>query len=236
MTTFVRPSITDFHDHELQPLMAVFLSNPTLYKDYKTQRDKQGYFFDKFRKFAANYYHFDRSPDASCYFMSMRKECAGEFNACGGAGKISNAAAREFKARHKSAESSREERIDTFSKKYRVVFNQPGKEDPRLFLGVSEIWNKLDNAAEIVTNSKWSAAPSMAYSDETFVAPIPANLDKSLVPFSIRNRAVQKHRNLRIKISVAAHIATEEEEEEDAETQEKVSAFIRPQECDDDDW
>jgi hypothetical protein len=77
--------LTDFNDHELQSIMALFLTNPELYYDHKSQTDKQGYFFYKFQKFAADYYHFENNPDASVYFMSMRKERAGEFDACGGA-------------------------------------------------------------------------------------------------------------------------------------------------------
>ena len=239
--SFAQPSITDFINHELQLIMALFLTKPELYCDHKSTRDKQGYFFAKFQTFASNYYHYDEHSDAFVYFTSTRKELAGEFNACGGGGKISHSAAKQFKSKYKAIESTREKRIDAFAKKYCVAFNQCGQEDPRLFLGVKEIWNKLDSAEELVAKSEWAHVASASYSDDTFATPIPANLDKRLVPFNIRNRAVQKHRNNRMKrlAVVANDLAVDEDSLPIANEQKPVcilTTFVRPDECDDTDW
>lgn len=184
--------ITDFHNHELQYLLALFLTKPDLYKDHRTERDKQGYLFRRFRVFASDYYHLETDPDAAIYFSSMRKEMAGEANVCGGAGNISHSCAKWFKDRYKQQESSRETTIDRFAKKYGLKLDNG---DPRLFLGITEIWNKLDRATEIVATSKWSDALDRSYCDDTLTEPISAKVDKLLIPLAIRNRVIQKHLN-----------------------------------------
>jgi hypothetical protein len=204
--------ISVFHNHEAQYILALFLTNPELYNEHSTykEKDRQDYFFYCFRKFAAKYYNF--ADDESVYFMSVRKEAAGEANICGGS--RSGSSARYFKDRYKKAEQEREKLIDNFAKKYKVSFVTSN--DPRLFLGVTEIWNKLDNALAIVAASKWSDALDLAYSDESFETPIPAKVEKVLVPLSIRNKTMQKIRNRRIVGSImTARKIDEDEEEED---------------------
>ena len=191
MSTRPKYDITTFHDHELQWLVALFCTNSELYKDHKTHRYKQDYFFAMLRKFLEKYYKL--SGDESVYFNTVRKEAAGEANICGGAGHMSGASSRYFKGKYKAIEESREKRIDDFAKKYGVSFD-PSKPDPRLFLGVTEIWNKLDRVLEIVAGSKWADVRERSYDDETFVTPFPKNLEKELVPLEIRNRAMQKFR------------------------------------------
>ena len=238
--------ITDFNDHELQSILAIFLKKPELYNKHTLQKNKEDYFFYTFRRFAANYYHFANNLDASAYFMSMRKERAGEFNACGGCGRISNSAVKYFKSRHLAGEASRVKIIDEFSKKYHVTFNQKGVEDPRLFVGVKEIWKKLDRAEEIVDASEWADAISQSYCDDKFEAPLPERLCKHLIPFSIRNKVLQKHKNSRMTMTIPPPRLEEEEEEEEEESEfrnsvpatnnTKVFVFDRPAECDDEDW
>lgn len=184
--------IAPFYGHEVQWIVALFITKPDLYKDYAEVKDRQGYFFDRFRKFAADYYHF--SEDEGIYFASTRKDSAGEANICGGAGKSSAASSRYFKSRYRAVEESREKQVDRFAKKYGVSF-EPGK-DVRMFVGVTEIWNKLDRALDIIAVSKWSDVRERSYDDASFETPLPAKLDKLLVPFAIRNRALQKHRNI----------------------------------------
>ena len=211
--------ISVFHDHEAQFIVALFLTKPELYREYSTQKekDRQDYFFYCFRKFAANYYNF--SEDESVYFASVRKEAAGEANICGGGGSRSGSSARYFKDRYKRAEQDRESRINQFAKKYRVSFAQ-GK-DTRLFLGVTEIWNRLDNALEIIAASKWVNAPELAYSDESFETPIPEKVEKILVPLAIRNKTMQKIRNRRMVGSITSRRVIDDEDEEDAEVSTK---------------
>lgn len=206
--------ISVFHNHEAQYILALFLTNPALYGEYSTckEKDRQDYFFYCFRKFAADYYNF--SEEESVYFASVRKEAAGEANICGGGGARSGSSARYFKDRYKIAEQARETRIDQFAKKYSVSF-APGK-DNRLFLGVTEIWNRLDNALEIVAASKWVNAPELAYSDASFETPIPEKVEKVLVPFAIRNKTMQKIRNRRIVGSIMEARRIDDEDEEDA--------------------
>jgi hypothetical protein len=184
--------ITFFYNNEVQWILALFITKPDLYKEHREVRDRQGYFFDKFRKFAADYHHF--TEDESVYFGSTRKEAAGETNICGGAGKSTAASSRYFKNRYRAIEESREQKIDRFAKRYGVSF-EPG-EDVRLFIGVTEIWNKLEHGLDILAASKWCDLGERSYDDASFEAPIPSKLEKILVPFAIRNRALQKHRNM----------------------------------------
>jgi len=210
-------SLAPFHNHELQDIMALFLLNPALYSDYKTTRDKQGYFFSTFRSFADNYYHFSETKDLDLriYFMSQAKERAGEANICGGSGRISNAAKKEFKSKYHGAETNRAEMIDYFQAKYRVA-KDPSNRDVRLFLGVTEIWNKLDQAAEIIASSRWADVLSRSYSDETCTNPIPNGLEKHLIPHAIRNRVWQKHLNSK-RTCVNSYFAKPRKDEEDEE-------------------
>lgn len=233
-------SLTDFENHPLQSIMALFLTKRDLYKEHNSEKDKQGYFFYRFRLFAANYHNFDNS-DASVYFMSLYKYRAGEYDVCGGC-KMTSSAARYFKARHASAEAERAKIIDAFSKKYRTTFNQKGVEDPRLFLGVTQIWNKLDRAEEIVTKSQWPDIRTRSYNDHTFKTPFPEKLEKHLIPLTMRNRALQKYKNEQMSKSDKIYLPTRPRGEEDEEPQtpsvpiSNPVAFIRPSECDDDDW
>jgi hypothetical protein len=190
-------TLSVFFESEVQSVLALFLTKPELYKNYATERDRQGYFFGRFRKFAEKYYHF--SGDESVYFGSVRKEVAGEANICGGSGKMSGASSRYFKGKYKAIEESREKQIDEFAKKYGISF-EAGK-DPRLYLGVTEIWNKLARSAEIVAASNWADVTSMAYDDATFEMTISKQIQKQLVPFEIRNRVMQKVRNLNRKVT-----------------------------------
>ena len=217
-------SLAEFHTHDLQAIMALFLLNPALYADHRTCRDKQGYFFDRFRVFAEDYYNLDSSKelDASVYFMSAAKDRAGEANICGGGGRMSNSAKKEFKDRYHRIESRRAELIDYFQAKYRVKL-EPGT-DSRLFVGVSEIWNKLDQATEIVAASQWSNVASISYSDDTFASPIPSGLDKRLVPCSIRNRTWQKYMNSKPSSSYRPRSVSEIERAEAEELAREASA------------
>lgn len=204
-------SISIFFESEIQSILALFLTKPELYKNYAMRRDRQKYFFNQFRIFAEKYYHF--SVNESVYFGSVRKEVAGEANICGGMGRISGASSRYFKDRYRAIEGSREKCIDDFTKKYGVSFEMGN--DPRLFLGVTEIWNKLDRAVEIVAASKWSDISNMSYDDATFKTPISDKIQKQLVPFDIRNRVMQKVRNLNRKITGGPIRNTNLEDSED---------------------
>jgi len=229
-------NISVFYNHEVQSILALFLTKPALYKDYNTVRDRQGYFFDRFRRFAADYYHF--SGDENVYFMSTRKEAAGEANICGGSGKMSGSSSRYFKNKYHQIEDLRNTQIDQFARKYGLTFTA-GK-DMRLFVGVTEIWNKLDNASNIVAASQWADVVEKSYDDVTFVTPIPLNLEKNLVPFPIRNRAMQKRRNMK---STTKLISNKTENEENEETEILENNFMNTNkillvlpEINDDDW
>lgn len=228
------PAIADisvFYNHEVQSIFALFLSNPDLYKDYSKIRNKQDYLFKAFRKFAANYYHF--SGDDGVYFDSTRKESAGEASICDGWGKPGSSS-QYLKNRYHAAVKINENKIDAFAKKYGVSFEKGN--DPRQFLGVTEIWNHLDRANEIISASKWSNVVERSYSDASFQAPIPANLDKLLVPFDIRNRAMQKCRNAKRTTTIVANpsLVPEEHETPDPKPTIRGTIVIIPPEIDED--
>lgn len=237
-------SVEQFSNHVLQDIMALFLCNPDLYSEYKLQKDRQGYFFNRFRRFADEYYTFnvEREIDTCIYFASAQKERCGETNVCGGLGKVSNSTIKEFKSRHKEIESKREEQIDYFRMKYRVRL-EPGN-DERLFLGVHEIWNKLENAMEIVAASPWANIVTKSYKDDTGTLPIPSGLEKHLIPISMRNRIWQKYLNSKRSTGTIRFCSVEEfdmaENAEPETTKTDVlsqqTVFVRPPELDDEDW
>lgn len=215
--------IAAFHDHEVQWLIALFCTKRELYKDYQKNRYKQDYFFGKFRYFAAKYYNF--SGDESVYFNTVRKEAAGEANMCGGGDIRSGASARYFKNRYRGIEESREKQIDEFSKKYGVSF-EPSKPDPRRFLGVADIWNKLDMVDEILAASKWAYVREMSYDDEHFATPFPPKLEKELVPFVIRNKTMQKYRASQCKLTTK--ITFRQTDIDEYESEPSVSLSVVP--------
>ena len=231
MSARARYEIEIFHNHEVQGLVALFCTTQ-LFKDHKNYKYPQDYFFKEFRKFAAKYYRF--SGDDNVYFDTVRKEAAGEANICGGSGKMTGSAARYFKNRYKTTEESHEQKIDEFAKKYGISFI-PTK-DVRLFIGVTEIWNKLDRIDDILAASKWADIRERSYDDETFTAPLPKKMEKGLVPLCIRNKAVQKYTNLRS--SYTSLRQTNIDEDEDEEEPEKIRAptIIVIPAFDDDDW
>jgi hypothetical protein len=212
MSTILKSNIAQFHDHHLQWVLALFCTKPELYKDHKEYKYRQDYFFKEFQKFAAKYYRF--SGEESVYFGSVRKQAAGEANICGGAGRLSGSSSRYFKNRYYNIEKSREKQIDEFAKKYGISFD-PIKKDVRLFLGVTEIWNRLDHVIEIVASSKWADVRERAYDDESFATPFPKKLDKELVQFDIRNRVMQKFRAVQCRQNdVSTSRNTENNEDE----------------------
>ena len=226
--------ISVFHDSDVQWILALFLTKPYLYEGYSNHKDRQDFFFNRFRKFADNYYNF--SEDESIYFGSTRKELAGEANICGGTGSSSN----YLKSRYRRIEQNRENRIDNFAKKYGVSFTL-GR-DPRLFLNVKEIWKKLENAQEIVATSKWADAPNRSYSDITFTLPIPHKLEKVLVHLGIRNKTFQKFRYRQTTSSVHSirkPEAEDDEQEEDVKSKNEKKTgtmLVIPPEVNDEDW
>jgi len=242
--------ISEFHDHNLQWILALFLTKRELYKDYAIERYRQDYFFGEFAKFAENYYNL--SGEEWIYFGSTRKQAKGEQNICGGGGKRSGASSRYFKTRYNLIEGMREKQIDSFAKKYGVSF-EPGK-DTRLFLGVTEIWNKLDSALDIVAASRWADVRERAYDDASFVTPFPAKLDKKLVPFKpvdIRCIIGQKAKAMNpVKTAPVRRIDVDEEELEYLALKEKESLgkkgaeaemlpavmFVMPEGLDDEEW
>ena len=118
MTANPKYDISIFHNHDLQSILALFLTNPEQYKDHFKYKHKQDYFFEAFLKFAAKYYHM--SGDETVYFGSVRKQAAGEANICGGSGKQSGSSSRYFKNRYRAIEESREKRIDNCVKYVKI--------------------------------------------------------------------------------------------------------------------
>lgn len=238
-------NISIFYEHELQWIMALFLTNPQLYCEYTKHRYLQDYFFEQFHKFAADYHRF--SGDECVYFGSTRKEVAGEANICGGIGKVSASTTRYFKNKYRRIEESHEKLIDKFAKKYSVSF-EPGS-DTRLFLGVTEIWNRLDTASEIVAMSKYADVRERSYDDASLETAFPPKLEKTLVPLEIRNRVMQKSsakyvrstpsRIIDVDMEEREYIASKTKMAEDVSYEQKpVSGvvFVPPEQNDEDEW
>jgi len=248
------PQLSDFHDHPFQEIMALFLLSADACKDIALQPDQKSYFFDEFHAFLTQYYHLNHYPDATMYFTSsLRKEKKGAFNAAGGGEKRSHASKVYLKTRYRQIESARETAIDEFAAKYRLTsIDTPGKEDTRVFVGVTEIWHKLDQSREIIALSKWSDVASRSYRDDTFQTPLPKKLDKTLVPLSIRTIVTQLHqKQLKTTRSDAKAARLHPDEEEalyvqqlaatqqqvfDGTVPDRIVTFVPPPETDWEDW
>lgn len=202
-----------FETHPLQSILALFLLRPELYDEHKKtkQSDLQGYFFSQFRIFAKEYFHFENDLDAAIYFGSVQKERACDTNVCGGAGKMSHSAKTHFKSRNNDAESRKQKNIADFTRRHGIKLEPT---DERRFLGIPEIWNHLERAAEIVESSPYANAASRCYFDETLTTPIPSKLDKHLIPLSIRTLVLQIQANAK-RVPIRFRGEEEREEEED---------------------
>lgn len=227
--------------------MALFLTKPELYARHTSVKNKQEYFFEEFHKFADKYYSSASPADAldNVFFSNVCLNGINTQNICGGksgAGNFGSGGSSAAKQRFKSAEESRANRIAKFKKAYSVKL-EPGM-DERLFLGVSEIWNKLGDASEIVAKSRWPNAANIAYADDTFATPFPEVVEKQLVPLKIRNKVMQKkyptkNDNTDRFTKIVDTAAEEEAAREAATAAPKPNAefvFVPPPELEDDDW
>jgi hypothetical protein len=221
-----------FHTHYLQSIMALFLMTPELYKDHAKHRDVQGYFFSAFLNFAEQYYNFSEDAEEYVYFGSVYRERAGETNI---AGSGSNSYKNYFKRKYHEAGARRTAKINDFSRKYKISLEQ-GK-DERLFLGVREIWDKLDRATDIVRQSPYSDVAERSYSDPTLTASFPEDLNKYFVPLTIRNRVWMKYENARRRrVRPVVPVPEEEEPKKEEQSKPPVSAimFVPPEGLDED--
>ena len=210
-------SIAAFYDHSLQSLMAVFIAKtPSLATDLSSvaPADRQNYFFYRFRKFADAYVNM--ALDDDIYFGSTSKEKAGTQ---GGGGKF-------FAERDKRQQSFHAEKIKYFEQKFKSSIS--GERDQRLFLGYNQIWNRIITERETIL-APYAGSIASAYDDESFTTPFPDKLDKYLVPFTIRNKVVQKWTNAR-------HRVVPREEPKEEEDPPKSVFKVTPVIVDDEDW
>ncbi len=189
-----KPSLDAMESHDLQMVMALFLSHPQLYADHIHQKNKELYFFREFHKFARNYYRLDpdQEPDAAVYFHCVEEAPVSSVSVCGGMGRrrVSLAAKSHFKREVAVQRSAWIKRVREFEARHRIQFD---RFDPRRFLGERQIWTKLHRSDDIVALSKWPAVAQIAYSDVSFRQPLPLDLEKRLVPFAIRDRVCEEY-------------------------------------------
>ena len=124
-------SLAHFQHHDMQVILALFLTKPELYADYKKESNLQDYFFRKFHQFSQKYYNAS-DQDVYVYFGSISVSAAGSVSACAGMGKISGSSKSYFKKRIETANNDWQKRVNDFERKYKVNLS---KSDPRTFLG-----------------------------------------------------------------------------------------------------
>lgn len=225
----IRYDIRSFKDHALQNLMALFVSKkqPELVRQMKSMARfyREDLFFNEFTRFVTKYINFETLPvDVTIYFRSSAEQKAGTQLGCGGTGDKSRSYAKSFRDANAQSVKSHIAMTEYFEEKYDAVIR--GTKDERLFLDESGLWDKIADE-KYVMPTKWLSVVETAYEDATLASPIPANVDKQLVPLAIRNRVVQKHNNATRRCcssSVRRPNRNDDEEEEEDCTKRAVSA------------
>jgi len=222
-----------FNTHTLQKLMALFISDPINYQDtYDDNPDIQHLFFMRtFLTFAEKYYHMDPFTmdglESIIFFGPLNRNKISTMNICGGGGKRSNSGKNEFKGFYNETIEMVEKHIKYLSTKYGFDFN-PSKPDPRIFIGHQEIWK--NPSPELLKKEGWEWIINKSYDDDTFQKPFPEELDKDLIPLTIRNKTLQMFRNrnrskcnLFSRIHIKDELIIEELEEKDQEKEKSIS-------------
>lgn len=182
--------IAQYYDHPIQNVLAVFVHT----KQYAgveniAYNQRQSQFFIKFHRFRENYMGLNRTEDANIYFNCTDVYQSGDICICGGGNGQSRAGDKRIKDDFYKMQTDREKNNKYFEKKYRACIT--GKNDERLFLGITQIWHRVCDPA-FQMSEEWVRIAECAYSDPTLAAPFPILLDKKLVPLAIRNKVWQK--------------------------------------------
>jgi hypothetical protein len=200
--------------------MALFLSKEELYEDIHKlpHSDKQDYFFYKFRCFLSKYMNLDtekeRDFDIHVYFQSLHISKAGSNNICGG-GDCSKSSRKQFIDKYKQSVENTKKQKEYLCGKYRLVISD--ETDSRMFIGHNQPWENA--SAKLLEKDGWQWIVKSCVDNEE--STIPVDLDKDLVPITIRNKIYQKWKNERrrenekTKAKLSKNNDGDEEEEED---------------------
>ena len=185
-----------YTDNKLQKYMALFLSNPENYIDIGSlpHNSKETYFMNRFSIFLQDYViiDYERNFDTFIYFRALNIDKKGTIDVCGGTGKISNSAKKQFKGEYSDSQEENIKIRKYLTEKYKYDFN-PTLPDPRLFIGHHEVWN--NPSPELLNLENWNWVVDKSYNDIQLKKPLPNDLDGDLIPLSIRNKTLQKWEN-----------------------------------------
>jgi hypothetical protein len=188
-------NVETMHKHAYQKYIALFLSKPELYKSVLTARpsDKQDEFFRAFNRFVANYANInsEKDFDGMVYFRSLNIDKAGSANICGGGGRMSNSARKQFLDEYRAGQEARAKYAAYLTSKYKIAVNN--EKDERVFIGHKEPWK--NPSPELLKKEGWDQIVCNSYEDEKMNAPLPAGLEIAFIPLSIRNKVYQKWSN-----------------------------------------
>lgn len=221
--------IRDFQEHNLQNLLALFIHKKT---DDLLSRIKfcpkfcrEDIFFDEFTRFIGKYLNYETVPvDAMIYFKSSAEQKAGTQLGVGGTGNKSSSYAKSMRDANQRSVQYNSAMTRYFEEKFRASIH--GDKDERVFLDVPRIWDQIAEE-KYAMPEKWLAVVARSYDDATLSAPVPAEMDKALVPLDIRNKVVQTHAKLQTANRIVA-TTTEEESEYNVETNLAAPAPVPP--------
>jgi hypothetical protein len=193
----IKHDIDVFENHSMQDVMAFFVAKKqeelTCRLKLVPKFQREDLFFGEFFRFAEPYVNYVSLPiDTVIYFKSSVEQTAGTQRGTEGTNNKSNAYAKSFQKANKASTQYNQAMTAYFEEKYGVTIR--GEKDKRRFLDEQHLWNKLATD-EYVLPEKWRKIANNGYDDTTLVCEIPRFLNKQLVPLSIRNKVVQKHRH-----------------------------------------
>lgn len=185
-------NVENMHSHAYQKYIALFLSRPELYKSVLNARptEKQDEFFRTFSRFVTNYVNInsEKDFDGMVYFRSLNIDKAGAANVCGGGGRMSNTARKQFLDDYRSNQEARAKYATYLTTKYKIVVSND--RDERVFIGHKEPWK--NPSPELLKKEGWDKIVYDCYEDEKMLAPFPESLEIAFIPLSIRNKAYHK--------------------------------------------
>jgi hypothetical protein len=184
----VKHNIAKLQNHEHQKYIALFLSDAKNYDGIQNMNvhEKQNYFFRKYYLFVTKYYTMKINEfDINTYYTSQHISVAGATNvSCrdhSSSGR--NQMLKQFAENQKQTKAA----VEYMKSKYGLVIANKG--DERVFIGHREPW--WNPSPELLKKDGWEWVTERGYTDETFTAPIPKELDLQLVPLKIRNKVNQ---------------------------------------------
>jgi hypothetical protein len=236
-------SASFYTEHEIQAIMALYLSDPSNYVDILTfsMEYREKIFMESFQRFMGKYINinYESNFDTFIYFQALNVDTKGSVNLAGGCD-TSKSGKRDMIKRYQLEQDNNKLLRKYLSEKYKLDFSSG---DPRLFLGHREIW--YNPSPDLLKLEGWEWVIEKSYNEIDYQQkkPIPYDMDKVkgsirlsvLIPLTIRTKVLQDLANDKRKIYEIEEFKREQSKKSSIE----IDEFVKPQpktSTEDNDW